>query len=272
VTEGHAFSVDVEEGFHSATFAHRYPYHSWPDLPSRVVSQTALLLDLLAQHDARGTFFVLGWIAERHPTLVRRIADAGHEVGSHGHRHELAYRLGPAGFREDLRRSKEAIEHALGSRITGHRAANFSITSASLWALDVLAEEGFTYDSSIYPVRHHRYGIPDSPLPPHRRGVIAEVPLATLQVGPLRLGVGGGAYMRFLPEALWLRALDRVAAQRPVTLYVHPWECEPAQPHLVGPPLAQLRQYGGQSTTLAKLGSAFRRARFGTYGALAAAA
>jgi polysaccharide deacetylase family protein (PEP-CTERM system associated) len=272
VTEGHAFSVDVEEGFHSATFARRYPLETWPDLPSRVVSQTELLLDLLAQHDARGTFFVLGWIAERHPALVRRIAGAGHEVGSHGHRHELAYQLGPTKFRDDLRRSKNAIEDALGSSIVGHRAANFSITNDSLWAFDVLAEEGFTYDSSVYPVLHHRYGIPESPLAAHRRGPIVELPLATLQFGPLRVGVGGGAYMRFLPAGLWLRALDRVAAERPVTLYIHPWECDPTQPHLVGPALAQLRQYGGQSTTLAKLGSAFRRARFGTYGALADAA
>ena len=272
MTTGHAFSVDVEEGFHSATFAHRYPVETWPTLPSRVVAQTERLLALLAEHDARGTFFVLGWIAERHPALVRRIAEAGHEVASHGHQHRLAYEMGPDGFREDLRRSKRTIEDALGARISGHRAANFSITPRSLWAFDILAEEGFTYDSSVYPVRHHRYGMPDSPLVPHRRGTIVELPLATLPLGPWNLGVGGGAYMRFLPRALWLGALDRVAAQRAVTLYVHPWECDPAQPHLVGPWLAQLRQYGGQRTTLAKLGGAFARRRFGTYGALAATA
>lgn len=272
MTGAHAFSVDVEEGFHSATFASRYPVESWPTLPSRVEAQTALLLELLAKHDAHGTFFVLGWIAEHHPALVRRIAAGGHEVASHGYSHRLAYELGPTGFREDLRRSRVTIEDALGGRIVGHRAANFSITAESSWAFDILAEEGFTYDSSVYPVRHHRYGVPDSPLAPHRRGAIVEFPIATLELGSFRVGVGGGAYMRFLPAPLWLRALDRIATERPVTLYVHPWECEPAQPHLVGPPLAQLRQYGGQSTTLSKLGAAFRRHTFGTYGALAAIA
>ena len=272
MTEGNAFSVDVEEGFHSATFAERYPVETWPTLPSRVEAQTELLLELLARHQSRGTFFVLGWVAERHPGLVRRIAAGGHEVASHGFHHGLVYELGPAAFREDLRRSKAVIEDALGAPIYGHRAANFSITRDSLWALDILAEEGFTYDSSVYPVRHHRYGIPDSPLIPHRRGGVLELPLATLELGALRVGVGGGAYMRFLPAPLWLRALDGIARERPVTLYVHPWECEPAQPHLVGPQLAQLRQYGGQATTLAKLGAAFARLRFGTYGALAATA
>lgn len=267
----HAFSVDVEEGFHSATFGDRYPPEAWSDLPSRVEPQTERLLDLLAREGSLGTFFVLGWVAEHHTALVRRIADAGHEVASHGYAHRLVYEMGPEGFRADLRRSKAAIEQVLGARIVGHRAANFSITPRSLWAFDILAEEGFEYDSSVYPVRHHRYGLPASPLVPHRRDRVIELPIATLPVGPFALGVGGGAYMRFLPSAVWLAAVDRVAAERPLTLYVHPWECEPGQPRLDGPPLARLRQYGGQSSTLPKLALALARRRFGTCAALASA-
>ena len=267
----HAFTVDVEEGFHSATFSPRYPPETWSDLPSYVAGQTERLLELLAHQGCVATFFVLGWIAEHHPRLVRRIADAGHEIGSHGYAHRLIYEMGPEGFRADLRRSKSAIEQALGARIVGHRGANFSITPRSLWAFEILGEEGFVYDSSVYPVRHHRYGLADSPLVPHRRNQIIELPIATLRVGPFPVGVGGGAYMRFLPAAAWLAALDQVAAVRPLTLYVHPWECDPNQPQLEGSPLARLRQYGGQSTTLPKLTRALGNRRFGTCAALASA-
>jgi polysaccharide deacetylase family protein (PEP-CTERM system associated) len=266
----HAFSVDVEEGFHSQTFITRHPIETWDSLPSRVVPQTERLLELLSRHGHHGTFFVLGWIAERHPQLVRSIADAGHEVASHGYAHRLVYELGPEMFLEDLRRSKAAIESACGAEVRGYRGASFSITPRSLWALEILAEEGFAYDSSVYPVRHHRYGIPDSPLGVHRREGIIEVPIATLQAGPVRIGVGGGAYMRFLPQPVWFGAISRVAQERPLTLYVHPWECDPDQPRLSGPPIARLRQYGGQRSTLKKLDAAFERFRFGTFAELAA--
>ena len=266
----HGFSVDVEEGFHSATFSARYPQEQWPTLPSRVVAQTQRLLELLARRGARGTFFVLGWVAERHPELVREIAAGGNEIASHGYAHRLVYEMGPATFRDDLRRSKSAIEDALGAPIIGHRAANFSITERSLWGLKILAEEGFTYDSSVYPVHHHRYGIPGSPLAVHRRNGIAELPIATLEFATLRVGVGGGAYMRFLPAVLWLAALTRIARSRALTLYVHPWETDPTQPRLTGPWLAQLRQYGGQSSALAKLDAALSRFAFVPYRELAA--
>ena len=268
----HGLSVDVEEGFHSATFSARYPVERWPALPVRVIDQTVRLLDLLERHGARATFFVLGWVAETQPALVRRIAAAGNEIASHGYAHRLAYELGPHAFREDLVRSKRVIEDALGEAIVGHRAANFSITERSLWALDILGELGFRYDSSVYPVRHHRYGIPDSPLAAHRRGAVTELPIATLDIGPLRVGVGGGAYMRFLPRRLWLAGLASVARRRPLMLYVHPWETDPDQPHLRGPVLAQLRQYGGQGGAVAKLGAAFERFAFVPYRELAGGA
>jgi polysaccharide deacetylase family protein (PEP-CTERM system associated) len=183
----------------------------------------------------------------------------------------LVYELGPVAFREDIRRSKIAVEDAGGARVRGYRAASFSITPRSLWAFKILAEEGFDYDSSIYPVRHHRYGIPDSALGVHRRDQTIEIPIATLQAGPLRIGVGGGAYLRFLPEPVWLAAIAHVARARPLTLYVHPWECEPEQPRLDGPRIARLRQYGGQGSTLKKLNAAFERFRFGTFADLAKA-
>jgi len=264
-----AFSVDLEEGFHSSTFSRRYPPARWDSLPSRVEPETRVLLDLLGRYEQRATFFVLGWIAERHRGLVRDIAAAGHEIATHGHLHRLVYDLGPDAFRDDLRRSKAAIEDATGRAVKGHRAASFSITPRSLWALDILADEGIEWDSSVYPVRHHRYGIPDSPLVPHRRGRIVELPIATLAIGPLRVGVGGGAYLRFLPRPLWLGAVGQVARARPLTLYVHPWECDPEQPRLEGSAVARLRQYGGQRTTLTKLEAVFRRQRFSTFGHLA---
>jgi len=269
LTAINAFSVDLEEGFHSSTFAARYPPDRWDALPSRVEPETRLLLELLAKHGQRATFFVLGWVAERHPALVREVVAAGHEIATHGHLHRLVYDLGPDAFRTDLRRSKVAIEQATGQPVKGHRAASFSITARSLWALDILADEGITWDSSVYPVRHHRYGIPDSPLVPHRRGRIIELPIATLTLGSLRVGVGGGAYLRFMPRPLWLGAVGRVARSRPLTLYVHPWECDPDQPRLEGSALARLRQYGGQRTTLPKLDAVLRSRRFGTFGELA---
>lgn len=269
MTTVNAFSIDVEEGFHSSTFSRRYPEITWESLPSRVEPQIRRLLDLMARHGQRGTFFVLGWIAEHHAPLVREIAAAGHEIATHGHLHELAYELGPDRFRADLRRSMAAIADATGKPVKGHRAASFSITVQSLWAFDVLAEEGIEWDSSVYPVRHHRYGIPDSPLVPHRRGRIVELPIATLEIGALRVGVGGGAYLRFLPQPLWLAALRRITRERALTLYVHPWECDPGQPHLEGSTLARFRQHHGQGTTLAKLDAAFRAHRFGTFGELA---
>jgi polysaccharide deacetylase family protein (PEP-CTERM system associated) len=269
LTPINAFSVDLEEGFHSSTFADRYPPERWETVPSRVEPETQRLLELLAKHGQRATFFVLGWVAERHPALVREVVAAGHEIATHGYMHRLVYDLGPQGFREDLRRSLAAIEQATGQRVTGHRAASFSITPRSLWALDILAEEGIVWDSSVFPVHHHRYGIPDSPLTPHRRGPIVELPIATFTLGPLRIGVGGGAYLRFLPRPLWLDAAARVARRRPLTLYVHPWECDPDQPRLEGSTLARLRQYGNQRTTLPKLDAIFRSRRFGTFGELA---
>lgn len=207
----------------------------WDAMPSRVEDSTRRLLDLFARHEARATFFVLGWVAERHGKLVREIADRGHELACHGYGHELVYDLGPERFRRDLRRARDAIRDAAGVEVEGYRAPSYSITRDSLWALPILVEEGFTWDSSIFPIRHHRYGIPDF----HRHPVLLDVggarlrefPLTTLRLGPLNLPLAGGAYLRFLPPALFRLGFARLAAAgEPTVLYLHPWEVDPEQP------------------------------------------
>jgi polysaccharide deacetylase family protein (PEP-CTERM system associated) len=234
----HALSVDLEEHFQVANFDDLIERARWDDEPSRVDDSARRLLDAFDQHARHATFFVLGWVAERRPALVREIAARGHEIACHGYGHELVYEIGPERFREDLKRARVAIEDAVGARVEGYRAPSFSITARSLWALDILAEEGFRFDSSIFPVRHYRYGIPDFDQRPVelrlRNGLsIREFPLTTLDVGPVRLPLAGGAYLRFLPPSIFRWGLRRLAdAREPSVLYLHPWEIDAEQPRL----------------------------------------
>ena len=231
-----ALSVDLEEYFQVSNFEHVINRATWPALPSRVVASTRALLRTFEETESKATFFVLGWVAEREPALVREIAEHGHEIACHGYEHRLVYDIGPERFREDLRRACGAIEDAAGIRPRGFRAPSYSITDRSLWALDILAEEGFEYDSSIFPVRHHRYGIPDFSRVPVRiqlRGgrSIREFPMTTLKAGPLKLPLAGGAYLRFFPPFLFRWGFRRlISAGDPIVLYVHPWEIDPRQP------------------------------------------
>ena len=234
----HALSVDLEEHFQVANFDDLIERARWDDEPSRVDDSARRLLDAFEAHRRHATFFVLGWVAERRPALVREIAARGHEIACHGYGHELVYEIGPERFREDLKRARKAIEDAVGTRVDGYRAPSFSITARSLWALDILAEEGFRFDSSIFPVRHYRYGIPDFDQRPVelrlRNGLsIREFPLTTLDVGPVRLPLAGGAYLRFLPPSIFRWGLRRLAdAREPSVLYLHPWEIDAEQPRL----------------------------------------
>ncbi len=231
-----ALSIDLEEYFQVSNFSAVIDRASWAGLPSRVCDATHRLLDTLDRTSTRATFFVLGWVAERQPALIRALAERGHEIACHGYGHELVYEIGPARFREDLIRARSAIEDACGIRPIGYRAPSYSITDRSLWALEILAEEGFDYDSSIFPIHHHRYGIPGFSRTPVRIALangqtIREFPMTTLPAGPLTVPLAGGAYLRFFPPALFHWGFQRlIAAGEPIVLYVHPWEIDPDQP------------------------------------------
>ncbi len=232
---------------------------SGTQLESRVCRNTDRLLDLLAEHGVRGTFFVLGWVAERHPALVARIASAGHEIASHGYGHRLVYDQTPAAFREDVRRAKGLLEQASGVPVNGYRAPSYSIVPRSLWALDVLIEEGYAYDASIFPIRHDRYGIPVSARHPYvidrPGGRLIEVPASTIEVGGMNLPIAGGGYFRLLPYG-WTRwGIGRVnnTERRPAIFYLHPWEIDPDQPRLQAGLLGRVRHYRNLDQTESRL-------------------
>jgi polysaccharide deacetylase family protein (PEP-CTERM system associated) len=234
----------------------------------RVVPATHWLLDRLEERQIKATFFVVGQIARSDPALVRAIHRAGHEVASHGWDHRRVLGMTPASFRDDVRRSTAALEDAIGAAVVGYRAPTFSIVRPTAWALDVLAELGMLYDSSIYPVRHDRYGVPKAPRMPFlARGAgreILEIPPATLRVLGTNLPVGGGGYFRLLPPALLERALKQVRACRPAVamLYFHPWEFDPEQPRLPLRRLGRFRTYVGMARSRHRLAALLARHRF----------
>ncbi len=254
----HHFTVDVEEYFQVSAFEPRVPRESWDRLESRVVTSMSRLLDLLGDHEASGTFFVLGWIAERHPELVRAIADAGHEIASHGQDHRRVTHQTPEEFRASVRRSKQVLEDVTGTPVLGFRAPSFSIVPGLEWALDVLLEEGYAYDSSLFPVRRRGYGYPGGQRDPYwierPAGRLAEVPPATLLRWGMSLPAGGGAYFRLFPYWLVRAALlDSQRRRVPATFYIHPWEVDPGQPRLAVPWTTRIRHYGGLGGTLERL-------------------
>ncbi len=247
-----AISVDVEDYFHPSEVQRYVPASRWDELPPRVEAATGQVLDLFASERVRGTFFILGWVARRHPALVRRIFDAGHELGCHSFAHRLAYHLTPDEFRRDVEQAQDAIAQACGVRPRVFRAPSYSIVPKTMWALEILASMGFTHDSSIYPIVHDRYGAPGFPRHAHPvqtpAGAILEVPAATVRLpGGGVSPIGGGAYLRLLPYryvAAGVRRVNRDEKQ-PVCLYFHPWELDPEQPRLARGALSRLRTYGG---------------------------
>lgn len=254
----HHFTVDVEEYFQVSALEPFVPRASWEERPSRLAVGMGLLLDMLAERGALGTFFTLGWVAKHHPGIVRQIAAAGHEVASHGWGHERVTTLTPEQFRASVRHSKAALEDLVGATVLGYRAPSFSIVRGREWALDILVEEGYRYDSSLFPVRRPGYGFAGGVRVPHlletRDGKLGEFPPATIQVGPAVLPAGGGAYLRLLPQGLVRAAV--VAAERagvPATLYIHPWELDPEQPRLAVPLRTRIRHYGGLRRTEPRL-------------------
>lgn len=244
-----AMTIDVEDYFQVSAFDDVVRRDEWDSRPSRVVANTTRLLQLFDRHSVKGTFFILGWVADRFPGLVRDIAAAGHEVASHGYGHRIVYTQTPDEFREDVRRAKRTLEDASGEQVAGYRAPSFSITKQSLWALDVLVEEGHRYDASIFPIRHDRYGIPDAPRHRHvltrEAGALTEVPGSTVRMGAMNVPVAGGGYFRILPY-WWTRwginRLNRHESQ-PAVFYLHPWEIDPDQPRLDAGRLSRFRHY-----------------------------
>jgi polysaccharide deacetylase family protein (PEP-CTERM system associated) len=253
------FSVDVEDYFHAESFTDIVQRSQWQSYESRVENNTRRLLDLCSEMQVEATFFVLGWVAERFPALVREIAARGHELACHSYWHRLIYKLDPKEFREDTSRAKQAIEQAAGVRVYGYRAPTYSIVTSSLWATEILAELGFSYDSSIFPIHHDNYGIPDAPRFPFRistaSGPLREYPIATFLLwGSRRFPFGGGGYLRLLPW--WYNQLGLRHAQAeglPVISYTHPWEIDPQQPRLKGRLKSRLRHYTNLDKTYTRL-------------------
>lgn len=265
----HHFSVDVEEYFQVAALEAVVPRAQWSSYESRVARSVDVLLELLERHDALGTFFVLGWVAERDPGLVRRIAAAGHEIASHGWDHRRVSEQDPGAFRSSVRRTRRFLEDLTGATVLGFRAPSFSIVRGCEWALDVLIEEGYRYDSSLFPIRRPGYGYANGARDLHwierPGGRLAEAPPATICLWGMRVPAGGGAYFRLLPYAL-VRSALREAERRgePSTFYIHPWELDPGQPRLRVPMATRIRHYGGLAGTRSRLERLLTEFRFVT--------
>lgn len=253
-----ALTVDVEEHFQVAAFEGQVARDAWDGHDSRVAANTSRVLELFAQASVRGTFFVLGWVAERHPGLIRRIVAEGHELASHGYDHTRVIYMDAVALRDDVSRTKAILEDSGGVRVRGYRAPSYSINASNLWALDVLQEAGYEYSSSVYPIRHDLYGMPDAPRFAFRLrpGAILEIPVTTVRFSGRNLPAGGGGYFRLMPYRLYRWGLRRVneCDSQPGMFYFHPWEVDPDQPRIDGAPLrSRLRHYTNLGTMEARL-------------------
>ena len=260
VRQINAFTVDVEDYFHVAALSSVISRASWGSRELRVERNTERLMEILAERGVHATFFVLGWLAERVPALVRRIAEAGHEVACHGYSHQLVYKQTPGEFREETVRAKHFLEDTVGHAVLGYRAASFSVTRQSLWALDVLIDLGFRYDSSIFPIHHDLYGIPGATPEPHRVSApsgrtLAEFPMSAANFFGLQVPVSGGGYFRILPYWLTRAGLEQINHRRgrPFAFYLHPWELDPGQPRIKVGAFSRFRHYTNLSRCEARL-------------------
>lgn len=266
-----ALTIDVEDYFQVSGFERDISRNDWDALPSRVYDNTCRLLEIFSRKEVKATFFVLGWVADRFPQLVREIDVAGHEIGSHSYWHRLVYTQHPNEFRDDLRCSKRALEQIVGRPVNAYRAPSFSITARSIWALEILLEEGFLTDSSIFPVHHDRYGIPGASMEPYvietESGSLVEFPPSVRPIGPVNLPISGGGYFRLLPYSVTQRALERIntVQRKPFMFYLHPWEIDPLQPRLnAGSPASRFRHRVNLKSTEAKLLRLLDRFQWGT--------
>lgn len=267
----HAMTIDVEDYYQVSAFESVISPQDWEQWPSRVVDNTERLLLMFEQAQIKATFFVLGWVADKYPELVKTIHAQGHEIASHGYSHQLIYNQSQELFREETAKSKAILENLIQTPVTGYRAASYSITSKSLWALDVLAELGFTWDSSIFPVRHDRYGIPASPRGPYtintNKGVITEFPLTTAKLLGQTVPAAGGGYFRQYPYSLsrWLFRQAAKETNQPQIFYLHPWEIDPNQPRIPGASrFSKFRHYTNLSRCEARLAQMLKDFKFGS--------
>lgn len=263
----HLFSVDVEEYFQVSAFERVVDPAQWERMPSRVEANVDALLELLERFGTVGTFFTVGWVARKHPSLVRRIAAAGHEIASHSYWHRRVSALTPEQFRADVRECKAVLEDVSGQAVLGFRAPSFSILPGGEWAFDVLLDEGFRYDSSLFPIRRPGYGYPAAPTEPHvierPGGVLLELPMATLRCLGMRLPAAGGGYLRQLPLAIIRHAFRELGRRGESGMfYVHPWEIDAEQPRLDVSWLTRLRHYGGIPRTMPRLERLLAEFRF----------
>ncbi|HEX7027649.1 MAG TPA: XrtA system polysaccharide deacetylase [Gammaproteobacteria bacterium] len=248
-----ALSIDVEDYFQVAAFSRHVGYEEWDAWNarySRVVQNTRKILDIFDSRNVKGTFFVLGWVAERHPGLVKEIEKRGHEIGCHGYSHQLIYKQSRKVFRQETLRAMGLLQDLSQSPVEGYRAASFSICRRSEWALDILHEAGFKYDSSIFPIRHDLYGMPGAPRVPYRistgcGGKLVEFPMTTHRIMGWRMPVSGGGYFRLFPYCLTRHALKTINKRDkvPFMFYLHPWEIDPEQPRIPAGLLSRFRHY-----------------------------
>ncbi len=263
-----ALTIDVEDYFMVSAFADTIKFEEWDKYESRVEMNTYKIIELLVEYNVNATFFVLGWIGEKYPQLVRDIHAAGHEIACHGYNHRLIYDLTPEEFRQDIRRAKSQLENTIGMAVIGFRAPSYSIKEETLWALEVLVEEGFSYDSSIFPIHHDRYGIPDAKRFQNviecDSGSIKEFPLTTYKVANFNFPIAGGGYLRFLPIWLLKAAISNINKNemQPAVVYLHPWEIDAAQPRLNGSMRSRFRHYINLDSTLPKLKELLTRFKF----------
>ncbi len=268
-------SVDVEDWFQVGAFEQVIARESWDRLPLRVSDNVLKVLDLFAEADVKATFFTLGWVAQRNPALMRRVADAGHEIASHGWDHARVHTLDRAAFAADIARARAVLEDVTGQRVTGYRAPSFSIDGRTPWAYMELAEQGYAYSSSVAPVAHDHYGWPEAPrfafhpLPWHP---LVELPVTTALLGGRRVAAGGGGFFRVLPYAFSRWAIRQVNRHdgRPAVFYFHPWEVDPQQPRVPRAPMrSKLRHYTNLERMAAKLKELVREFAWGRMDALA---
>jgi polysaccharide deacetylase family protein (PEP-CTERM system associated) len=269
-----ALSVDVEDWFHVGAFENVISRDNWAALECRVERNTDLLLQMFDDAGIKATFFTLGWVAERYPNLMRRVADAGHELGNHGSEHDRVFTLSPDQFATDIERARKAIEDASGSLVSGYRAPSFSIDQRTPWAHKVLAEQGYAYSSSVAPVKHDHYGWAEAPrfaFRPVADSDLIEIPVTTAVFAGKRLAAGGGGFFRLLPYGFSSWAIRQVNGdnKRPAIIYFHPWEIDPGQPRVANAPIkSKLRHYTKLKAMAPKLKRLMRDFRWGRLDAI----